>query len=37
MNGKGILYYYNSDQIYFNGIFKKNNFIEGIMHNPNGN
>ena len=37
MNGKGILYYYNIDQIYFNGIFEKNNFIEGIMYDPNEN
>ena len=35
MHGKGILYYHNSDQIYFNGIFDKSNYIEGIIYEPN--
>jgi len=37
MNGKGILYYNKSSQIYFNGILEKNNLIEGILYDQNGN
>jgi len=37
IDGKGILYYDNSSNIYFNGIFKSNKYFEGIEYDPNGN
>ena len=33
---KEILYYNNSDKIYFNGIFNMSNYKEGIIYDPNG-
>ncbi len=36
-DGKGLLYYNNNEKIYLNGIFDMNNYVEGILYNPNGN
>ena len=33
-NGKGILYYQNSDKIYFNGIFDMNTYKSGALYDP---
>ena len=36
-NGKGILYYDKSNQIYFDGTFDMGLFINGILYDPEGN
>ena len=36
-NGYGILYFENSNNIYFNGNFEENNFIDGILYDLDGN
>ena len=36
-NGKGILYYRNSNIIYFEGYFIDNNYDNGVMFDPEGN
>ena len=36
-NGKGIVYYNNSDEIYFKGIFNYGNYNEGILFDPKEN
>ena len=36
-NGKGILYYENSNKIYFDGFFDSGSYIYGILYDPEGN
>jgi len=36
-NGKGILYYENSKNIYFDGFFDSGSYIYGILYDPEGN
>ena len=36
-HGKGLLYYNNNEKIYFNGIFDMDNYIEGVLYDPDGN